>query len=225
MFVIVVVMATVMDWSTTDLVWSLWLSSLVLGYSFILTTAVAMLFHRPPNVSPEKWAKLKSTPAGRLTILGVGAFSAILTVSFFTVHFLVFHIVHAMFLNDFFPLIPGRSLNSGPDPFDRLPLLLTYAIPAYWPFVVASGLSRLHEYRAVLTTPPTPLAIVKPYINVVRMHAMILIFAFLSAAGLTSYVTSYGLYALLLFYFFPIGALVRSWSKESRKQQAAYASR
>jgi len=113
MFAVMVVMATVMRWSTTDLVWSLWLSSLVLGYSFILTTIAAMFFHRPPDIPPEKWAKLKSTLGGRLSILAVGAVSAILMVSFFTVHFVVFHIGHAIFLNEFYPLIPGRSLDSG----------------------------------------------------------------------------------------------------------------
>ena len=44
-----------------------------------------------------------------------------------------------------------------------------------------------------------------PYKNVVRMHILIFVFAFLSVVGLRSFV----LYVVLVFYFFPIGALLR----------------
>ena len=46
----------------------------------------------------------------------------------------------------------------------------------------------------------------KPYLNVVRMHIVIFIFAGMAAAGLKDA----ALYPLLVLYFFPFGALLKA---------------
>jgi hypothetical protein len=69
------------QWRTTDLVWSLWLSSLVVGYASIVQTT---------------WR----TSSG-LAVVG--------TLAFFTFHFGMFHFVHSCFLNFFFPVVGSRE--------------------------------------------------------------------------------------------------------------------
>jgi hypothetical protein len=43
-FIINLILAVYQQWSTTDLLWSLWISSLILGYAYILTAILGMLF-------------------------------------------------------------------------------------------------------------------------------------------------------------------------------------
>jgi hypothetical protein len=80
-FVLGLVIAGLAKWDTGDLIWSLWLSSLVVGYAMIV------------------WA-IFSRAWGRVGEMLGGVF----LLAFFTVHFGMFHFVHSMFLHQFFPL-------------------------------------------------------------------------------------------------------------------------
>ena len=89
-------------WDTTDLVWSLWLASLVVGYAMIVWGAF----------SPAVVRFREGASGGAAT---VALISGMAMVAFFTVHFGIFHAVHAACLNMFFPVDgsgehPGRGL-------------------------------------------------------------------------------------------------------------------
>jgi hypothetical protein len=272
-------MAVHYRWSTTDLVWSLWISSLIVGYSLILTSIVGSLAHGSTSVllggsqgkgtDPATRGRSGTVRAalplnimmvavcamflgfGRVTgaVLAVVAASSILAVGgalrdrpgwelfpdpnrglarfvillpgglfmlgFFTFHFGLFHLVHGMFLNGFFPLVRETPAGKTPDEiFCIVGSCAREALVRYWPFVAASALSRLSTYAAAFETTDGSM-LFKPYLNVIRMHVMIFVFAFLGAAGLQSH----ALYPLLAAYFLPFGALLSLL--RSRRRPAA----
>ena len=55
----------------------------------------------------------------------------------------------------------------------------------------------------------------KPYINVARMHVLIIIFGFLQAFERQGVM----LYLLLIFYFFPVSTLLKSLKKNGRRKK------
>src|SRR3954469_4512105 len=97
-FVVGLGMAWYFQWETRDLVWSLWLSSLVIGYAMIVWSIfgtgifVAWKAAREPN-SLQSESKGKVAIVGAI-LLGGGLFM----LAFFTVHFGGFHYVHSVFL-------------------------------------------------------------------------------------------------------------------------------
>src|SRR5690349_780281 len=91
--------------SATDLVWSLWLSSLVVGYAIILwailrpALVVAILAWRDRATVEQAVA---TDPRSALLLAGAALAVGVFLVGFFTVHFVGFHYVHAQFLSSFF---------------------------------------------------------------------------------------------------------------------------
>lgn len=270
LFAVTLVLAVTQRWQAVDLVWSLWVASLTLGYAFILTSIGSMLVRSPagpllggfPSTATEPedprqkavgqavamnvfilfvawmilgfrglprwllaallvssalavggllrhrpgWGFFPDPSRGlvRLVVLApLGAFF----LGFFTVHFVGFHFVHSIFLNGMFPLLPeaapfGKTMDENATDFLWL---IRVALERYWPFVAASGMSRFTEFRAAARATDDAM-MVRPYLNVVRMHVMIFVFVGLAAAGLSGL----ALYPLLAAYFLPVGSLVRA---------------
>lgn len=180
------------EWKAKDVIWGLWVCSLTFGYTTIVVTIFA--------------------PAARVGG-GAGAAMALgglFLLAFFTVHFGMFHFVHGVFLNSFFPLIgEGRGFPNG---F----ALLGASLAAYWPMVVATFLSRYTDLP--LKGGESPFkggkaggAMMKPYANVIRMHLLIFVFAGLHAANMSDY----AIYPVLLLYFFPWSAFFGKNGKAS----------
>ena len=137
----------------------------------------------------------------RLVILLPGGFFML---GFFTFHFGLFHLVHGIFLNGLFPLVRETPVGKTPEEvFGIVGSCASEAVVRYWPFVAASALSRLSTYAAAFATTDGSM-LFKPYLNVIRMHVMIFVFAFLNAAGLQGF----ALYPLLAAYFLPVGGLL-----------------
>jgi hypothetical protein len=154
------------------------------------------------------WEFLPDPERGLARVL-IALPAALFMLGFFTVHFGIFHLVHGLFLNGFFPLMGQGAVGNGPEQvFGIVGACAREALVRYWPFVAASALSRVPTYAAAFRTADGSMMFT-PYLNVIRMHVMIFVFAFLGAAGLQSY----GLYPLLIVYFLPMGdvlALVRA---------------
>jgi hypothetical protein len=181
-------MAWAFGWQARDLVWGLWLSSLVVGFTTIVVGIGRGVFHGSRSL------RTPGDLLGFVISLVLGGF----LLTFFTIHFGGFHLVHSMFLNLFFPIVDATDL---PDAG-----LYAEVFRRYWPFLAAAFLAE----RAVLRTAWTaPLefrqgggqnVMTAPYRNVVRMHLLIFFFAFASAMGLDSF----GVYAVVFaVYFFP----------------------
>jgi hypothetical protein len=179
-FAFTVAVAFYQSWNTTDLAWGLWLCSLVLGgiYLFII----------------------QFTGAGKLgyRVLHLSFFNFVWA-GFTFAHFVVFHILHGIALNTFFPLVSVRSIDSL---IEVGQLFFTSALTLYWPVLLSSGISRISLYADAFQTIPnqanTNLLIYK---NVIRMHFFIVLSGMIAWWDAAPRVT---LYLLLFFFFFPV---------------------
>lgn len=191
------------QWKTADLVWSLWLSSLLVGYATIVWSLIT-----PPVLLGGE---------GRRGAAVVAAVGGVFLLAFFTVHFGMFHFVHAMFLNMFFPLAEGSTDNG------LLPLGAYWTVLArYWWFVPLALLAERQAFQVAPLPPEPPAASVQaadiaarkarnarlapganvfaPYRNVVRLHLLIFFFAAANFAHLDGFLVYAVVYAA---YFFP----------------------
>jgi hypothetical protein len=181
-------MAWAFGWQAKDLVWGLWLSSLVVGYTTIVVGIGRGVFHGPRSL------RTPGDLLGFAISLVLGGF----LLTFFTIHFGGFHLVHSVFLNLFFPIVDATDL---PDAG-----LYTEVFRRYWPFLAAAFLAERAALRTAWTAPLDVRqrggqdVMSAPYRNVVRMHLLIFFFAFAGAMGLDSF----GVYAVVFAaYFFP----------------------
>jgi hypothetical protein len=170
-----VLCALIFRWQAKDLIWGLWISSFTFGYLWLLGALTCTIIYSPGDKK-------------------IGAlFGGLFLAAFFTFHFGMFHFVHGVFLNEFFPLVPER--HGPPGVFT----LIGAALAAYWPFVLMTFVSRVRDFPWQRQQSDAGKAMFLPYLNVVRMHILIFIFAplyFLHVANLA-------IIPILLFYFFP----------------------
>ena len=195
-------------WNTGDLVWSLWLSSFVVGYA----TIVWMIGRPAVELLRASWrdrASVAADPRSLIVFWALILGGASFLIAFFTVHFGGFHYVHSQFLISFFPAdLPGsgRASSAG---------WVTYAevMRRYWPFLPSAFLA----HRAAFLRPSFSLTpklsardlsdtnsitglISEPYRNVLRLHMLIFFFFFAHLARLENFAVYAVVYAV---YFFP----------------------
>ncbi len=178
-------------WQTGDLVWSLWLASLTVGFAIILWT-----------IFEPAWALTRAGEGGEATKLVIGG---VFLLAFFTVHFGMFHFVHSIFLNVFFPLgpkVPGL-MNAE---------LYAEVVARYGWFVPVALLAERDAFRSTSVPPGVVGAAMlrrvadknggmfRPYRNVVRLHLLIFFFAGASFLKVENFAVYAVVYAV---YFFP----------------------
>jgi hypothetical protein len=205
-------------WTTTDLVWSLWLSSLVVGYAMIVWTVVrpGLDILRGAARERELVAQALRDSKGSAAVIGsVLVGGGLFMLAFFTVHFGGFHYVHSQFLHGFFPLdgtptVDGR-LAGGP--------AYTEVFRRYWTFLPAAFLAERAGFARPRALTKDDLsvtaaaiaarkaanarkggAMLAPYRNVLRMHFLIFFFAFAHFTHLDNFFVYTVVYAA---YFFP----------------------
>jgi hypothetical protein len=219
--------AGLLGWKTTDLVWSLWLCSLVLGYLTILSTIGAGVYLGVKAISHKEFPREKR-PLG---ILG-GTIAALFFLAFFSLHFCGFHAGHATFLSGFFPLekMPKNAFFAAfMNPILLWKTVFQYVLPAYGLFLIPAIIAeRRHVFasfgaavkavrqevhqqkmadlvqmaKGSKRTMQDPFS--RPYINVIRMHLLIFFFAFCHFLKVESFVVFGVVYFV---YFFPWSAL------------------
>lgn len=223
-FALGLAVAWFLGWTTCDLVWSLWLSSLVLGYLTILSTIAGGLWVglgvlRQPDFPAER---------RRLACL-IGGGAALFMLGFFSLHFCGFHAGHATFLSFFFPLpnLPGTVfMRAFMNPFALWAAVFRHLLAPYGLFLIPAIIaerehllkpsrwaqSNASEIRSLLggkVDRPSDAfkdPFKRPYANVVRMHLLIFFFA----ACHFLRVESFAVYAVVYFvYFFPWRLLKR----------------
>lgn len=258
-FLITLLLAIVQHWSATDLVWSLWISSLILGYAFIIISISGMLIkENPSGMIGRKTNSTGNPPVVVLNVffliilifilglskytllffllvassillnlsdkqkshLGLGFLpashtfvskliihlpSAIFMLGFFSVHFLMFHFIHAIFLNLFFPLLQDSPLDKTMNQtVIYIFNIFQEALKRFWPFILLSAFSRFDHYLKAFAAKGSA-SMFMPYRNVVRMHITIFAMAFMNAMYLSNYI----LYFILLLYFLPVKSIFR----------------
>lgn len=198
-------------WETTDLVWSLWLSSLVVGYTLILWILSGPLRELCQGIAADR-----SDTAGlvaKVATVGLFFLGTLLGVAFFTVHFGGFHFGHSIFLAMFFPIS-----ESGPRGWPDL-AMYREIFARYWVFLPAAFLAERHLFGSSprqADTSVTPLAIARrksvkngmslPYRGVIRMHLLIFFFFAANFLRLDGFLVYTVIYAV---YFFPWRLLKR----------------
>jgi len=172
--------ATIFRWEARDVIWGLWISSLTVGYATIVSNVVR---------------GVRGVLGGYRALAILGGLGAL---AFFTFHFGMFHFVHAVFLNGFFPLVKSGegALN--------LPSIVATSIASFWPLIVASFLSRLSDIFPGSPAPSGKDSFAAPYANVIRMHLLIFVFAGLHMADLSRL----AIIPVLAAYFFPWKAVL-----------------
>ena len=197
------------NWSAGDLIWSLWLSSLVVGY-----TTIVWIIANPAIILSVLAFRERNNPVNSTgSLIFFMAFFLIggaLMLVFFSFHFLWFHVIQSGFLLSYFPIyIPGVS---HPELGGKA---VYYEIfRRYWVFLPSAILS----HRAVFMRAPITLNAERwfksfigdgkstgeflfgPYRNVMRMHVLIIVLGFAHFAKLENFAVYTVIYAV---YFFP----------------------
>ena len=215
--------AWLQGWTTTDLVWSLWLSSLVLGYLTILSTIAAGVY-----IAARLILQGDVPPQQRMTVILIGSVVALFFLGFFSLHFCGFHAAHAGFLTHFFPLeqLPKNAFNDAfMNPIRLWKTALQYLVPAYGVFLLPAIIAERGYVFASLISAARALRagvgktllqgfmqrgqggkkslgdpFVRPYINVIRMHLLIFFFGLCHALKVESFYVFTTVYVV---YFFP----------------------
>jgi hypothetical protein len=141
-FVVGLAVVWVRGWSTTDLIWSLWLSSLVVGYALIvwavLQPALELL-----GMGWRYRAEVEASPAwrdpGQRTLLfAIALVGAALYLAFFTFHFGGFHFIQSSFLLGSYPLgFEYHEMNRA---------TLAEVVRRYWPALPSAFLARRYAF-------------------------------------------------------------------------------
>ena len=191
---------SVQGWGAGDVVWSLWSTSFITGYITLLVTIIG------------GGAALAARGGG-----GLGAFAVLLAgaafmLAFFSVHFGMFHVIHSVFLNLFFPLVEwGR-----PEPglVVQAQTYLLRCLEAYPAFIALCVLSHVPAWRR-----PASLrnGMTAPYASVVKLHLIIIAIGFSQAAS-AEYAT---VIVFLGVYFLPLGAIWRAVREPATPQPKA----
>jgi Family of unknown function (DUF6498) len=207
-FVIGLAVARWAGWNTGDLVWSLWLSSLVVGYS----TIVWMICQPAAALVLASWrdrALVDSNPPTLIVFWLLLAVGVAFFLGFFTIHFVGFHYGHSQILISFFPIDSG---DGGRATDARMSTYIEIA-RRYWLFLPSAFLT----HRAAFLRKPLSLSrdmsisslgdshkfgdlFQEPYRNVIRMHLLIFFFFFAHFARLENFAVYAVVYAV---YFFP----------------------
>jgi hypothetical protein len=219
-FLVGLAIVWVRGWSTTDLIWSLWLSSLVVGYALIvwavLQPALELLGlgwrHRAEVEASPAWRN----PMQRSLFLGIALIGAAMYLAFFTFHFGGFHFIQSQFLLSSYPLgFEYHEMNRA---------TLAEVVRRYWPALPSAFLARRYAFTHRMlggmrrsdergAVPAGTSAstrsrwdemaesrVTGPYLQVMRMHVVIIAFGAVHAAQRESFAVFAVIYAL---YFFP----------------------
>ncbi|MBL9189325.1 MAG: hypothetical protein JNK23_17715 [Opitutaceae bacterium] len=185
------VLAWQQGWKAADLVWSLWLSSLVVGYAMIVWIIAGPLVRG----GPAAWEGTKPAGGPALRVIG-----GLFLLAFFTVHFGGFHFGHSVFLGMFFPLVPGGET----------PNWATYSEvwTRYWVWLPLAFVAERAGFTPAADPKAKKLApMTVPYRNVIRMHLLIFFFAGAHFAKVDNFAVYAVVYAA---YFLPWTALWRA---------------
>ncbi|MAT45229.1 MAG: hypothetical protein CL609_23115 [Anaerolineaceae bacterium] len=209
-FLVTLLLAEFQQWQITDLVWSLWISSLTLGYAYLITGITASIMHGSVNMPTKGGGSTIISRDQVPMVLVIG--SAIFMMVFFTIHFGLFHFVHSVFLNLFFPLTGDGFA------FPNFFSVIRFSLTNYWSIILLSAVTQLPNFMQLIRQPGKDF-MTMPYKNVVKMHLSIFVFAGLSMANISGIT----LYYLLIVYFFPFGA-IKAYFAEKRREKEVFGS-
>jgi len=210
-FIVIFILAMVENWTAGNMIWSLWITSLTTGYCYLLAGIVSNAFGNgilsdDGLINRLFQGSIHSGIKFGLLIIGI-----LLQLVFFTVHFGLFHFVYSIFLSEFFPIM-DRSFEK----FSDFLFFITTSLKAYWPVILFTLFASIRKFQRILSQNEINFT-KKAYINVIKIHLSIFLFAGLSATGINEWMF------LLIFviYFFPFSAVFEFLKKPKQKTALA----
>ncbi|MFL5609066.1 MAG: DUF6498-containing protein [Gemmatimonadaceae bacterium] len=226
--------AWAMGWTTTDLVWSLWLSSLVVGYTMIVWSIIQPVVELGEMAWRDR-ARVEqalATTSFRALAAGVALLllGGLVVLAFFTVHFGGFHYIHSQFLIAMFP-IDGEHRTAGFPVYAEVARRYWWTLPSA--FLAERSLFMQRTFtrssappdvsvtaeaiaaRKMANTRKPPGRMTAPYLRVMRMHVLLILFGAVHAARLDGFAAYAFVYAL---YFFPWRLLRRNEDSAARPE-------
>jgi hypothetical protein len=219
-FLVGLAVAWARGWNTTDLIWSLWLSSLVIGYALIvwavLQPALELLGLGWQHRAEVEQSWTQTNPKQIALLLAIALVGALFYLAFFTTHFGFFHYIHSQLLLGMYPLGDGfTSMNRAT--FAEVLRRYSWALPSAF-------LARRYAFARRTFVPSAPTAagpdamangsgggparrpetaaesrVFGPYLQVMRMHVVIIAFGAVHAARRESFFVYALIYALNFF--------------------------
>ena len=205
-----------LGWNNTDLIWSLWITSLVVGCISIFRTSIAPLgFLAKLILNAEEIKKFRELPAAMKlkNVIFVLFFIPIslVYIVFLSFHFLFFHILIAYWLQQLMPH-PGITavLASGNSGQFYIPVqIIKILLMSYWIIVIQK---LIIDYRNYRNSGRNKVRLVqqeffsfegfkRPYIQVVRIVALMVLLFLLNSIKVNQYLIYVSIYSL---FFFPI---------------------
>lgn len=208
-FVFIFLIALVNRWEVSDMVWSLWITSLTLGYGYLLAGITSNAISGGFSIRDSIFSKILGLAIPEVINIVLLILGALFQILFFSLHFGLFHFVHSIFLNDFFPII-DRSFEQ---PIDFL-RFITISISSYWPVILFTLFTTLRRFQRIFLLAEKDF-MKRPYINVIKIHISIFLFAGISAIGFPDWI----LLLIFVIYFFPFSATIE-YIKSHRKKLA-----
>jgi len=119
-------MAWTFDWHTGDLIWSMWLASLVIGYSLILWNLFGPRSIFLEQLALNRTGELRQPDQSTAVTIGALLFGRLFLLAFFTIHFGGFHWGHSIFVNGFYPIGASDGEFGSPTLTDYWTVVKTY---------------------------------------------------------------------------------------------------
>lgn len=219
-FLIGLAVAWARGWKTTDLIWSLWLSSLVIGYALIvwavLQPALELLGLGWQHRAEVEESLTPNSGKQIALLLAIALVGALFYLAFFTTHFGFFHYIHSQLLLGMYPLGDGfTTMNRST--FAEVLRRYSWALPSAFLARRYAFARRTFVPRESIGSGPEAISngadgrpprrpetaaesrVFGPYLQVMRMHVAIIAFGAVHAARRESFVVYALVYALNFF--------------------------
>ncbi|MDP3581752.1 MAG: hypothetical protein Q8S39_07440 [Ignavibacteria bacterium] len=207
-----------MGWNNTDLIWSFWITSLMVGYVTIFRTTIAPLTLLAKLIrSPEDNKEFRQLPI--ITKLKMAIFVlffipiSLFYIVFLSFHFCVFHLLLAYWLQMLMPHsgITDFLADANGGQFYIYFQIIKTLLLSYWIIVIEKLVFDYRTYWKSGSNKLTPVqqkffsyeVIMRPYVQVMRILALMLLLFWLHETGINQYLIYVLIYSL---FYFPIPA-------------------
>ena len=193
--IVIVSMAIYQNWDVSQIVWKLWVTSLVLGVSFAFFGIIIQFKRVADSLGKNREADPPEYKRGWVVVLGAILYVVVLIVPLTFIHF-----TSSIFINALFPLLEWDPFSHGMELYFKFNLdLVRLCLDSSWVFILAGLLSKSRDFFLLFHSGDIRI-IIEPFKSVFQLHLLIIFFAGFRSVNLISNVP----YIFLIFCFFPV---------------------
>ena len=205
--IVIVSMAIYQDWDVSQIVWKLWVTSLVLGVSFAFFGIIIHFKRSFASLTKNRVTDPPEYKRGWVMVMGAILYVVILIVPLTLIHF-----TSSIFINALFPLLEWDPFSHGMELYFKFNLdLVRLCLDSSWVFILAGLLSKSRELFLLFHYGDIRI-IIEPFKSVFQLHLLIIFFAGFRAYHLVSNVP----YIFLIFCFFPVLEIFNAIKEKSK---------